>query len=333
MVIKVKSRVDVSGWRLIRDCILAVLFGGVLTVGITYLLASWSVNDWHPFAHGDQVPWGTLARLAVPLTALFGAIVGAVIAGHGQSAKLRELRNTEDANVTERLTRAIEQLAHGHVDVRQGGIYALERIAEDSERDRKTIVRLLRSALYGGSMRSVATAQGLEDRPRRLQPQEEGALILSLLRLRRPNEPDVLASYLGFRADLDGADLRGTYLRNGNFSGMFLIEADFRGADAGDASFARAILASADFKGSNLRGADFSNAEVAEVSFRDADLRNADLTGAWLDGADFTRAKVGGVKVTEDQAKVLTSYLSHRQMASLEVKFRGVDNKIGAVGG
>jgi len=45
--------------------------------------------------------------------------------------------------VTDRYTKAIEQLGSKEIDVRIGGIYALERIAYDSERDHPTVMEVL----------------------------------------------------------------------------------------------------------------------------------------------------------------------------------------------
>lgn len=45
--------------------------------------------------------------------------------------------------ITERFTRAIDQLASGEVEVRLGGIYALERIARDSKEDHPQVVEVL----------------------------------------------------------------------------------------------------------------------------------------------------------------------------------------------
>jgi hypothetical protein len=42
---------------------------------------------------------------------------------------------TEQGQVTDRYTKAIEQLGSDKLDVRIGGIYALERVTHDSERD------------------------------------------------------------------------------------------------------------------------------------------------------------------------------------------------------
>jgi hypothetical protein len=45
--------------------------------------------------------------------------------------------------VTDRYTKAIEQLGSKELDVRVGGIYALERIARDSARDHPTVMEVL----------------------------------------------------------------------------------------------------------------------------------------------------------------------------------------------
>ena len=45
--------------------------------------------------------------------------------------------------MTDRYTKAIEQLGSDKLDVRIGGIYALERIARDSARDHPTVIEVL----------------------------------------------------------------------------------------------------------------------------------------------------------------------------------------------
>jgi len=53
------------------------------------------------------------------------------------------LRVTEEGQITDRYTKAIEQLGSDKLDVRLGGVYALERIALDSQRDQLTVVQVL----------------------------------------------------------------------------------------------------------------------------------------------------------------------------------------------
>jgi hypothetical protein len=67
----------------------------------------------------------------------------------GATAAYRQVRIAREGQVTERFTRAIDQLGHGNLDVRLGGIYALERITLDSERDRSTIAEVLTAYVRG----------------------------------------------------------------------------------------------------------------------------------------------------------------------------------------
>src|SRR5580658_3202078 len=55
----------------------------------------------------------------------------------------RTLALTEQGQVTDRYTKAIEQLGSDKLDVRIGGIYALERVARDSVRDHPTVMEVL----------------------------------------------------------------------------------------------------------------------------------------------------------------------------------------------
>ena len=55
----------------------------------------------------------------------------------------RTFELTEQGQVTDRYTKAIEQLGSDKLDVRIGGIYALERVARDSARDHPTVMEVL----------------------------------------------------------------------------------------------------------------------------------------------------------------------------------------------
>ena len=58
-------------------------------------------------------------------------------------AIFRQVAVAEQGHVTDRFTKAIEQLGSDNLAVRLGGIYALERIAKDSKRDHWTIMEVL----------------------------------------------------------------------------------------------------------------------------------------------------------------------------------------------
>ena len=56
---------------------------------------------------------------------------------------LRAVELTEQGQVTDRYSKAIEQLGSVGLDVRIGGIYALERVARDSAKDHPTVMEVL----------------------------------------------------------------------------------------------------------------------------------------------------------------------------------------------
>jgi hypothetical protein len=84
-------------------------------------------------------------RAAAEASTRTGLIAG--LAGLGALGSLaiatRTYRLTQQGQITDRYTKAIEQLGSDKLDVRLGGIYALERIATDSKRDHPTVVEVL----------------------------------------------------------------------------------------------------------------------------------------------------------------------------------------------
>ena len=89
----------------------------------------------------------------------------------------------------------------------------------------------------------------------------------------------------GKRANLMGADLRYTNLRNANLIGADLRFANLRGANLVHADLRDANLEVADLEGVDLTGVDLSGADL-----RGADLRGTNLTGANLEGTNLTDA-------------------------------------------
>ncbi|WP_445528845.1 hypothetical protein [Streptomyces cyslabdanicus] len=86
-------------------------------------------------------------------TTLLQAIGGAVVL-FGAYATWRQLRVSQDGlhatregHVTDRFSRAVEQLGGDKLDVRIGGIYALWRIADYSDRDHEAVVSIMAAYL------------------------------------------------------------------------------------------------------------------------------------------------------------------------------------------
>ncbi|MGW0117713.1 pentapeptide repeat-containing protein [Streptomyces sp. NPDC003327] len=217
----------------------------------------------------------------------------------------RELQISEQGQITNRFNAAIGNLGSESMDVRLGGIYALQRIMQDSVRDHPTIVSVL--AAY---VRQHAPLPSEGTRPQ--QPasaeQEPSADVQAAMTVLADRLPD---RDTGPTLDLQRTDLRGLKFRIGK--GRSLA---FRGAA---------------FSSANLRGAAMANSDLREALFDDADLReaqlfNSDLTGAYMVGADLT----GTLLCVEITGTGVSDRGQHRcaalERASLQgAKLTGVD--------
>jgi hypothetical protein len=79
----------------------------------------------------------------------FAVLVGALFTYRQIQTSRYQLEVARQGQVTERCTRAIDQLGHENLDVRLGGIYALDRIAKDSPDDRSTVYEVLTAFVRG----------------------------------------------------------------------------------------------------------------------------------------------------------------------------------------
>lgn len=186
----------------------------------------------------------------------------------------------EQGQVTDRYTKAIEQLGSEKVDVRIGGIYALELVARDSGRDHPTVIEVLCTFIREHSPGA--------------QPFEEPGSYLSS----KP-APDVQAALTVIgrrdpRHDLRPIDLSGLNLARAHFVGANLVRASFDGTCLAGADFTNANLSYAWLSGATLAGAHLHHASLDHAELG-ADLRNAGLwratlTHAHCENADFTYA-------------------------------------------
>ena len=99
---------------------------------------------------------------------------------------------------------------------------------------------------------------------------------------------DILLTFILYRADLSGADLRSIYfptrtnyvnLRNANLSGADLWPARFIGCDLSGANLSSTHLAATKFIGCDLRGANIENVLSDHIlEFIEVNLQGAKLT-------------------------------------------------------
>ncbi|MFN0030295.1 MAG: pentapeptide repeat-containing protein [Acidimicrobiales bacterium] len=241
------------------------------------------------------------------------AIAAAFVAwGRIELSRREDLRASRE-HVSERFTKAIEQLGNDHQDIRLGGIYSLEGVARDSIEYRSVAFEVLAAFVREHAGALLNGAEGDTDPEPVRQPTDVQAALTVLGRHNRytdprtdhlftfatPHRTDLRAAYLE-GADLRGADFRGTLLRRVNLSNAQLGEADFFFADLTDA---------------DLTGADLSEANLPEANLTRANLTRANLSGANLSGAILTRANPHGMHLAN-----LTSYLTQTDLSGADLR-------------
>jgi hypothetical protein len=183
---------------------------------------------------------------------------------------------TEQGQVTDRYTKAIEQLGSDKLDVRIGGIYALERIARDSARDHPTVMEVLAAFIREHSREPWPSPDNPASARHLTQPDVQAAVTVVG---RRDVTRDIE------RINLFGARLLGAHLTGANLTRVSLVQASLTGAG---------------LVGANLTHAALVAANLTQAALVGANLTGADLTGANLDGANLDGAIwPGGAPVPE----------------------------------
>ncbi len=181
----------------------------------------------------------------------------------------RQLQVNREGQITDRYTKAVDQLGHAELDVRLGGIYALERIARDSPADRATIREVL-----------TAFVRGHAPWPPRLPGQYVATAPIDQVSSLGERAPDVQASLTvlgrgGFgsldradRLDLSDTDMRRANLYLAHLEGAILIRAHLERAALISAHLEKATLWRAHLEGAHLNGAHLERARLEATYWR-----------------------------------------------------------------
>ena len=197
------------------------------------LLVAWKGPEWQLASRTASLTAREYLELQNSYRATIVQALGGIFLLLGLYLTWRRVTATEqqvviagEGQITERFTRAIEQLGSERLEVRLGGIYALERIARDSEKDHWPIMEVLTAYLR----RRTEGSTLIEPIPPDLQ-----AILTVIGRRRvefeRPDQHRLDLSTTNLSsANLSGANLVGAYLR-----GTKLFRARLQGADLSEA--------------------------------------------------------------------------------------------------
>ncbi len=218
----------------------------------------------------------TLAMLAGGI-----ALIGALYTARTYSLNRR-------GQISDRFIRAVTQLGDGSLDVRVGGVYALERVAHESREDHGPVMEVLAA---------FVRRQSVEQNPG-LWPAGDvlAAVVVLERRIRAFDDPNVEfdlsyadLSYIKLRpnADLRGMTFAHAKLDHAELRGVDLTDSDLQGASLEYARLERSSLTGSQLFGAGLTRAWLLEADLGEAKLAGATLHNAWLIGAKLQGADF----------------------------------------------
>jgi Pentapeptide repeats (8 copies) len=222
---------------------------------------------------------------------------------------------TKEGLITDRFYKAIEQLGatddkgEPKLELRLGGIYALERIARDSERDHWPIMEVLTAYVR----KHAAYVRENEAGPVNRHPLAiDIQAILTVISRRewsyeKSSRREWTHEQSGQNLELHGTDLHdgdleGVHLKNAYLMRTHLERANLMGANLKRAILALAHLEKAQLEGAHLEeavmgGAYLTGAWLTHAHLEKANLGLANLDGAHLEGADLT----GSYNLTQQQ--------------------------------
>jgi hypothetical protein len=266
------------GWHVVASGFLTehLLFVVTLSISVVCLLfwlLLWKLPQWQVAAvpeMKDRIDLESKSRQTL------AQILGGAALLVGLYFTSQTLRTTQEGQITDRFTKAIDQLGKDSLAVRLGGIYALERIARDSESDHWAVMEVLTAFV-----REQAPAKTLPpdktsgERETKESPHER----------KLPSDIRAILIAIGRRTrTLGNGEIQHLDLRNTNLQGAILVDAQLQGVFLHDA---------------HLQDADLGRAQLQLASLMYAQLQGADLYGAQLQGAILYGAQLQGANLTE----------------------------------
>ena len=236
--------------------------------------------------------------------AFLGTVSGGVALFTGYMAILRSGTNerqtytAEEGLITDRINKATEGLGKNNdngkpvVEVRLGALYALERIAQDSQRDHIQIMEILCAYVrYNSPLKSKNA------KPKKLREDIHTAVTI-IGRRHGKFEWESRKNYemlMQYRLDLSHCDLHGIKLEHADLSKANLEQTNFSGAEIYHSKLSYSKLYKANMSHVRLTNVELIRAELKELNLNEADIFVANLKHADLGDAKIIDAKITGI--------------------------------------
>ena len=201
---------------------------------------------------------------------------------------LKQAATAERGLLNERYQKGAEMLGSDVFAVRLGGIYALQRLAD--EHPDQYHVQIMR--LFCAFARNPTADKNLPNDPN-AKVREDVQTIMNAIGARSEHHLEIE------RKSLYWPDLPGVYLRCANLQGENLSSTDSKRTGPWTKEDKRAPRWRTDLSGANLHGAVLTSAQLNGSDFSASILTKSYLTDADLSGADLECANLSGALLTD----------------------------------
>jgi hypothetical protein len=309
-----------------------MLLGIVILVLIIWFLPYWQVPvsglSLKDRLHQINEYRRTLAQIVGGIAGGFLALIGLYIAWVRSKALRDQAEVAREQQLTDLYVKAVEQLGSENLQIRLGGIYALERIARESPKDHWPIMEVLTAFVRENAPLREETpeiepakeessaapdteeiAEPKYHAPRMKLPTDIQAVLTVLGRTAiayaqkgETRSLDLRATDLAF-AVLRKANLQRVLLQRSNLQLSFLIGADLQGARLSSANLQGAILGEANIQEADLSYANLRGANLRYSNLKGAKLLATKLEGAMLGEADLRMVDLRSIKGAPEQVE------------------------------
>jgi len=251
-------------------------------------------NDWL-FANLASEAGEQLSTSIRNYALIIGGFLGLLFA-------FQRLQIAERGQVTERFSKAVEHIGDKeNVSVRIGGLYALEKIALDSEKERATIQKVIASFIrrppYLDKSKTTISSN-LNDCPdihiaikifRDLNNSSDSYPDLSNARLEYLDLSRLDLSKLNFT----GASFKGSSLKYANLNKSNFVTSDFEKSDLSNVSVHSTNFMNTDFTKSILFQSTIKDCCLSFSKFEEAEIESTSIRNSALSYCDFSKCSFG----------------------------------------
>lgn len=256
---------------------------------------------------------------SIQLVTIIAQILGSLALLVGLIFAWGNLNVAKEGQITERFTRAVDQLGNPAQEIRLGGIHALGRISKESKKDYSTIMMLLadyvriNSNVYNHSennhpkygslsmdiLANEISTSGILDGVVSTDIQIALKIIgerKSFFDNKKDKSLNLKETFLR-GAELSDLHLEGTILSWSNLERAILIRTHLDNAYLKGTNLRFAYLHAAELKGANLEKVDLSRADLTFAHLEGANLKKVILKDAVLDAANLEKANLSGANL------------------------------------